>query len=223
MDDRHWWFATKLQASFRIGGYDKPTLLEDFICESTTLEHIANFLGPNGTSVLFFYCEKPDETRLSSRRLHVSYTVHKDINFDDMLILYFLRDSNEDEILRHNIANEVYCGELSNVIIASLQTLLSDGYGPLLKVHGDWGQCSEDNISQLFANFEKLITALRDSADDQSSSKYILKRPESSVTNDFKLNRAAVVNQSIVNEFEILVADWISAIETVLHNQGDDR
>ncbi|RDD45872.1 Dynein heavy chain 5, axonemal [Trichoplax sp. H2] len=222
MDDRHWWFATKLQASFRIGGYDKPTLLEDFICESSTLEHIGNFLGPNGVSVLFFYCEKLDETRLSSRRLHVSYTVHKDIDFNDMLILYFLRDSNDEEILPHNIADEVCCGELSSAIIASLQTLLSDSYAPLLRVRKDWGQCSEDNISQLFTNFDKLITALIDSADILSSNKYMLKRPEASVTNDFKLNRAAVVNQTIVSEFEILVADWISTIETVLQNQGDD-
>ena len=40
MDERHWWIAGKLQESFHIDGYDKPTLLEDFLYEIPTIEKL---------------------------------------------------------------------------------------------------------------------------------------------------------------------------------------
>ena len=41
MDERHWWIAGKLQESFHIDGYDKPTMLEDFLYEIPTIEKYA--------------------------------------------------------------------------------------------------------------------------------------------------------------------------------------
>jgi len=40
MAERHWWFASKLQETFHFGGYDNPTLLEDFLSEPEVVELI---------------------------------------------------------------------------------------------------------------------------------------------------------------------------------------
>jgi len=58
MDERHWWIAGKIQESFKIGGYDNPALLEDFMTEQNNLSKINKFLKAGGPCRLFFYCEK---------------------------------------------------------------------------------------------------------------------------------------------------------------------
>ena len=86
MDERHWWIAGKIQESFHIGGYDNPTLLEDFMCEHSTMDVINHFLGPRGPRRLFFYCEKPETGTLSARELHIAQNLSnlKDVNLEEV-------------------------------------------------------------------------------------------------------------------------------------------
>jgi len=100
MDERHWWMAGKIQESFHIGGYDNPTLLEDFFDNDQTLEMINGFLSAGGQSRLFFYCDRPETGMLSTRQLHITGTLAslKDVNLEAITILYFLRRDTEREV-----------------------------------------------------------------------------------------------------------------------------
>ena len=72
MDERHWWIAGKIQESFKIGGFDNPTLLEDFMCEESTLNKVNKFLRAGGPCRLFIYCQTPESGVISTRELHVT-------------------------------------------------------------------------------------------------------------------------------------------------------
>ena len=84
MDERHWWIAGKIQESFKIGGYDNPTLLEDFMCEESTLNKVNKFFRAGGPCRLFFYCQKPESGVISTRELHVTGNLAtlKDVDLD---------------------------------------------------------------------------------------------------------------------------------------------
>lgn len=72
MDERHWWIAGKIQESFKIGGYENPSLLEDFMCEESTLGIVNRFLKAGGPCRLFFYCQNRDSGVLSTNELYVT-------------------------------------------------------------------------------------------------------------------------------------------------------
>ena len=100
MDERHWWVAGKIQESFHIGGYDNPTLLEDFFNDDATLDMINGFLNAGGQSRLFFYCGRAETGVLSTRQLHVTGTLAslKGVNLEEITILYFLRRDTDREV-----------------------------------------------------------------------------------------------------------------------------
>ena len=100
MDERHWWVAGKIQESFHIGGYDNPTLLEDFFNDDATLDMINGFLNAGGQSRLFFYCDRAETGVLSTRQLHVTGTLAslKGVNLEEITILYFLRRDTDREV-----------------------------------------------------------------------------------------------------------------------------
>ena len=90
MDERHWWIAGKIQESFKIGGYDNPTLLEDFMCEESTLNKVNKFFRAGGPCRLFFYCQKPESGVISTRELHVTGNLAtlKDVDLDKVCVTY---------------------------------------------------------------------------------------------------------------------------------------
>ena len=167
MDERHWWIAGKIQESFHIGGYDNPTLLEDFLCEPGTLDMINQFLGPGGLSRLFLYCNKPETGTLSTRQLHItgSIGVLKEVeNIEKVIILYFLRHTTDKEVDAHHIERDVYCGELKGNTIDNLSSVISEIYLPLFRTQKSWGQCTTDNQGQFIHNIEKFLGALQESS-----------------------------------------------------------
>lgn len=176
MDERHWWIASKIQETFKIGGYDNPTLLEDFIIEDITLGKINKFLKASGPCRLFFYCEKPETGVLSTRELHVTGTLAslKDTNLEGVNILYFLRNRVDKDVDGTRMERDIFCGELKHNTIETLTTLLSDVYIPLLKAQKDWGECNPDGQSQLMNNMDKFLTALNESTASLQSSKQMV-------------------------------------------------
>ena len=176
MDERHWWIAGKIQESFHIGGYDNPTLLEDFMCEPETLEMINHFLNAGGPCRIFFYCDKPESDTLSTRQLHTtgSLATLKDVVLDDITILYFLRKSVDYDVDQSHIEKDVFCGELKGNAIEGLSTLLTEIYMPLLRAQKDWGQCSQENKELFMHNMEKFVNTLADSAGSSHSSKQLV-------------------------------------------------
>ncbi|ESO89151.1 hypothetical protein LOTGIDRAFT_229063 [Lottia gigantea] len=226
MDERHWWIAGKIQESFKIGGYDNPTLLEDFMCEETTLSLINKFLRSGGPCRLFFYCERPENGLLSTRELHSTGNLAalKDVELDSVTILYFLRNKTEKDVDPSRMERDIFCGELKHNTIETLNTLLSDIYIPLIRAQKDWGQCNEEGQSNLIQNMDKFVTALNETTASMHSSKQLmLKLPENIVLNDFKLQRAAALDSQIIGDYEELVTDWMNTIETIIVDTSDER
>ena len=173
LDERHWWIAGKIQESFKIGGYDNPTLLEDFISESSTLDMINSFLNASGPNRLFFYCDKSDTKILSTRQLHIlgSLSHLKDVSLHEITILYFLRHTTQNEVDHNHMERDIFCGELKGNPLETLHHVLSDIYLPLFREKKDWGQCSTDTQSSFLLNMEKYIGALTDSSGSSYSTK----------------------------------------------------
>lgn len=176
MDERHWWIAGKIQETFKIGGYDNPTLLEDFMTEESTLNKINRFLKANGPCRLFFYSEKPENATLSTRELHITGTLAslKDINLDKVNILYFLRNRVEKDVSNTHMQQDVFCGELKHNTIETLTALLSDVYVPLIKAQKDWGECNNECQTNLMHSMDKFLTALNESTASMQTSKQLV-------------------------------------------------
>ena len=173
LDERHWWIAGKIQESFKIGGYDNPTLLEDFISESTTLDMINSFLNVGGPNRLFFYCDKSDAKVLSTRQLHIlgSLSQLKDVVIHEITILYFLRHTTETDVDRSHMERDIFCGELKGNPLETFHHVLSDIYLPLFREQQEWGQCSADAQNSFIVNLEKHVGALTDSSSSSYSAK----------------------------------------------------
>ena len=175
MDERHWWVASKIQESFHIGGYDNPTLLEDFLSVTDTFNMIERFLSDSGPCRLFFYCDRLQSGVLSTRQLHITGTLAslKDVNLETITILYFLRHNNVPIDPAH-IQNYIYCGELKGNTIEVLNSLLTEIYVPLIRNQKEWGQCSAENRMVLLHNLDKTVTSLSESS-GQASSKHVVR------------------------------------------------
>lgn len=224
IDDRHWWFSAKLQEYFSVGGYDKPSLLEDFMCENTTLELIGSFLGEDGTPRLFFYCQPSDDGK---RRLYVTDMPPTSDGYGDTCV-YFLRSDVSSSIALAGLERQVLCGVLRHSAVRSLCTLLSDVYAPLLHAQTDWGQCGRDDIQAFLTSLDKLLAALSDQAAlSTSSHAAVLRMPASNVaTNpragafgDKQLRQAT----EQLKEYEQLCLEWSNVIEGVLLEGRETR
>ena len=177
MDERHWWIAGKIQESFHIGGFDNPTLLEDFMCEYETLDMINQFLNPGGQCRLFFYCDKADAGALSTRQLHITGNLAtlRNVTLEDVTILYFLRQNIDAEVDPMHMEREIFCGELKGNTIENLSSLLSDIYVPLIKSRKDWGNCTSENQMLLMHNLDKVLSSLTESSAASHSSKHVVR------------------------------------------------
>lgn len=173
MDERHWWLAGKIQESFGIGGYDNPTLLEDFMCQEDTMMAVNNFLGAHGPCRIFFYCEKPENSELSARSLQFTDSLSKlrDINLDKVYILYFLRRDITKEVDHTHFEKDIVSGEIKKNAIEHITTLLGDIYLPALKSQRDWGQCTEENKQTCIHTLERLAASLAESASNVQAAK----------------------------------------------------
>ncbi|KAK6987323.1 dynein heavy chain 5 axonemal [Biomphalaria glabrata] len=226
MDERHWWIAIKIQESFKLGNNDNPTHLEEFMCEESTLSKVNKFLKAGGPCRLFFYCEKTDAPEVTTREIHCTGNLAtlKDVQLDKVTILYFLRNQVEKDVDLVKMERDIYCGELKHNTIETLNSLLSDIYIPLTRAQKNWGQCDEECQTSLMLSMDKFVTALNETAALMSHSRqWMLKQPESIVLNDFKQQRAAALDSNLISQYEELLSDWMSTIESILTDTSDER
>lgn len=224
MDERHWWFATKLQETFHIGAHDSPTMLEDFMAEQTTLDSINDFLAIGGHTKLFFYCQKPSQSANVVRKMSVTNTTAKlrDVLNEDSICLYFLRSCADHVIESCRVEKEVFCGEIKESPLLALNLLVGDIFVPMLRARGNW-ECTEESTSNFFTQFDKLVSNLNEYASASVAPQPILKRTGVQISNDFKQNRAAAVNPLVLAEYEALVNDWIHTIEIIMCGGIDEK
>ena len=235
MDERHWWFASKLQQTFHFSGYDNPSMLEDFLSDFEVAELITRFLGPGGPRKLFFYCEDADgdESRtptMSNRQLQVTTHSSGDIlsKAKDSVCLYVLRRTAFGEVDITQIDSEVYCGEIRHSALSSLSVLLSEAYAPLLHQQTNWGTCSNENISTFFQVFDRLRTTIQESAVQSLTQQANLQQPSSMLKEaltHFQPQHVGqmAVSSEIVADCEALMNDWIATIEGMLIEATDER
>ena len=224
MDERHWWFATKLQETFHIGAQDSPTMLEDFMAEQTTLDYINDFLAVGGHTKLFFYCPRPSQETPVARKMSVTNTTAKlrEVLNEESICLYFLRSEADHVIESNRVEKEVFCGEIKESPLLTVNLLVSDVFAPILHAQKKW-ECGEECVAQFFTQFEKHASTLNEYATASVAPQPILKRAEMQVSNDFKQNRAAAINPMVLSEYEALVTDWTHTIEGILSDGQDNR
>ena len=245
MDERHWWFAGKLQETFHFGGYDNPSVLEDFLSDFEVAELISKFLSPGEPRKLFFYCEEGIEEengRASSamnRRLRVTSRTSKGFLLQSLqnnqICLYVLRRHPMSEVDITVIDDEIYCGEIRQSVLTSLSNLLSNVYYPLLHQQKSWGSCPNDCIISFLSTFDKLTNAVQEMSVQSLTYEPLLQRP----TLDLKkalLNyqpgsssgtagtgvRFNLTNE-IVAQCDVILNDWICFIEGLLIEATNER
>lgn len=226
MDERHWWFASKLQETFHFGGYDNPTVLEDFLSDQEVVDLINNFLAPGEPCKLFFYCDEPrgegSRTPSASRQLHAASELACDvINRGGKVCLYVLRADTSGEVEAAQMERELFCGELRHSVLSSLATLLSDAYAPLLHTQRNWGDCSDAAVTNFLQNFDKFSSALLEAATLSQTQRPLLVRPPVELQSLQQCRD--VLSIETVSECDFLVGEWINSIESLLIETTDER
>ena len=238
MDERHWWFASKLQETFHFGGYDNPTLLEDFLSESSVIDLINSFLAPGEPHKLFFYCDasvndykSDDPSATSPRQLRIVSQLSKDVVSQGCVCLYILRRDIGAEVDVTQMEKYLFCGELRHSVLSSLASLLTEVYTPLLHSQRNWGECSEESVANFLQNFDKFSNSLLETAVQAQIHQTLLRRPGYDLRCDLAGqgqrvgggNRGITLLSEVLMECEALVSDWISTIESILLEATDER
>lgn len=226
MDERHWWFASKLQETFHFGGYDNPTVLEDFLSDPEVVDLINDFLAPGEPRKIFFYCDGPprdgSRTPSASRRLHATSELTSDAVSRGKVCLYVLRAETDGEVEAAQMEKELFCGELRHSVLSSLASLLSEAYTPLLHSQKHWGECSDSAVKSFLQNFDKFSSALLDAATLSQTRHPLLQRPSHELRAELQSMQGRVSVETAW-ECEALVAEWIHSTEELLLEATDER
>ena len=236
MDKRHWWFASKLQETFHFGGFDNPTLLEDFLTDPDVTELINSFLAPGEPRKLFFYCDEPPPLKdgssfnyvtlaptVSPRRLHATSGLTSEALNRGKVCLYVLRADASNEVEPSQMERELFCGEIRHSALSSLAALLCEAYNPLLHSQKDWGECSEAAVASFLETFDRHSSALLETASLSQARRQLLPRPSAELQAMQQHRRTNVLSMDTVAECEELVGECINYIEGLLLEATDER
>ena len=229
MDERHWWFASRLQETFHFGGFDSPSLLEDFLSDPEVMELINSFLAPGEPRKLFFYCDEAPPTRdgsrtpsASSRRLRAAPELGGESD-RGKVCLYVLRADTSNEVEPAQMERELFCGEIRHSALSSLAALLCEAYNPLLHCQRHWGDCSEAAVASFLENFDKHSSALLETASLSQTRRPLLARPSLELQSLQQHGGRNVLSVETVAECEGLVGEWVNAVESLLLDATDER
>ena len=84
--------------------------------------------------------------------------------FDQVTVLYFLRNRTDKDVDPSHMERDIFCGELKHNTIEALSSLLSDIYIPIVRAQNDWGHCNEDGRTHLMHSMDKFVIALNETA-----------------------------------------------------------
>jgi hypothetical protein len=233
MEKKHWWFATKLQESFQIGGYDSPTLLEDFLSSPRTSDLIDSLLSSGGVRKLFFFCK---EEHMSSKELYVTDTPNQEVTIDSHSCLYFLRLDNSYAVDEARMEQEICCGEVKGSVRSAMALLLSEVFSPMLKAQEKsyWGQCTASEVEEFLSYLDQVeetvadVTSLPRAGLGQYSVSF-LKPPQQVIVQKLKeqqkqqLHSKIPIDPDILLKVESLVGEWMLTIDGVMLEGAEDR
>lgn len=84
--------------------------------------------------------------------------------FDQVTVLYFLRNRTDKDVDPSHMERDIFCGELKHNTIEALSSLLSDIYIPIARAQNDWGHCNEEGQTHLMHSMDKFVIALNETA-----------------------------------------------------------
>lgn len=227
MDERHWWFSSKIFQTLNIGIYDDATLLEDFMSSDETLELLNDFFKPNGVKIVFFYLSKNDGLGEKARKTiqtgtSSSVNIHKLLN-DIHICVYFIHENIEQEIDVQNIENEVLSGEIKQNGLTLYNDIFKCIFLPLMKNKKNWSAAENLECTYFYSELEKFSQTLEEYSNANSTPEQILKVPNGLVVNSFQKNRQIAFSPQVVIEYEEMVMNWVRVIEDVLVDSLDER
>lgn len=227
MDERHWWFSSKIFQTLNIGIYDDATLLEDFMSSDETLELLNDFFKPNGVKIVFFYLSKNDGLVEKARKTiqtgtSSSVNIHKLLN-DIHICVYFIHENIEQEIDVQNIENEVLSGEIKQNGLTLYNDIFKCIFLPLMKNKKNWSAAENLECTYFYSELEKFSQTLEEYSNANSTPEQILKVPNGLVVNSFQKNRQIAFSPQVVIEYEEMVMNWVRVIEDVLVDSLDER
>lgn len=224
MDERHWFIAQRIGLAFNIDTSlpADNNFLESFICSTEVLDKINSFLCMNGSNKLFFCCPKHE---ISSRKITVTDSIlklPKTLSFDECTILYFIRHETSHEVSPTQIQKEVFCGEIKSAS-QILFNVFNDFFMPLVKTNQNWQNCSDEFKSNFIHNMDKYVGSIGNIINENQTLKnLVLKRVDSDLLVELKQPRLSPDSQ-VIKALEELALDWISTIENVLSDIGDEK
>ena len=138
----------------------------------------------NGSTKLFFTSVFNSETNKFSEVavLENLLCIQENTNVDSLVVLYFIRHNNIQEVSQTQIFKEVFCGEIKNVT-QILFNVYNDMLLKAFKTNKNWGIMTENNKVQAIRNMEKYVNAINQFSTDNQSSKTIVSHLQINIPN----------------------------------------
>lgn len=228
MDERHWWLTSKILQTFQTSIFVNPTLVEDFMTDSSTLGVLNQFFQQEGGPILFFYAVKDvlEDSNGNSLELKLSTLASNDLGviptIDNILGIYFVKKRRE-EITVNNIELEVLSGEIKQSLTSSYGNLVCNAMCPMVLSKADWGKVTVEDAIIYLNEVDRCAEMLVEFSNGAEIAEQILSIPDERSIGDFRKNRQFALNPLIISEYESFVSDWIQSIEMVLLDSMDER
>ena len=229
MDERHWWIATKLQQTFKSDQLSSSNFAEDFLSDQDIVEKINEFIAADGSSKLIFYGEKANQNEKgedsAAGKIQVSTSAVrlKEILLDNSISIVFIRTAVGHEIEPSLVEKEAFVVELKSNVLSVFASLLNNAFLPFFKAQANWGECFDHDIVEFLMHADKYAATLQEYAAIVTIPHHLLKRPNMQTANELKQSRLLTVNHALINEYEMLVQDWMQTIESLLSESVDER
>ena len=223
MDDRLWWFATKLQEAFTFGALDSPTLLEDFLTTPETADLISIFLTAAGPTKLFFYCDRAQLDSLSTRNLTLSSSLLPERLRNGSTCLYFLKTAPIDV---RRLEEEISCGKISGSSpLVGLDLALRGVYSHYVEAIDEK---ATDGVP-LRSLVDHLSSSIRSTSKTSGNRRMRLEEPSDELIDELKRLQVAgrqnlsSTSTNSISEAEKLVGEWFVVIEGLLLTGVEER
>lgn len=167
MDERHWWVATKIQQTFKVGKTFQPEVFKSYLSQEKILDQLDKFFEVDSPKCLFVYRNR-NSTKTSDITSLVLSTgtlssVAESVAEKDLIVLYFIRKNTDNVIAESSIYKEILCGEIKGNPLKIFSLKMSEIFLPFFKNSKTWSNYCEDRQKTLLQNIERCSEVLTES------------------------------------------------------------
>ena len=239
LHQRHLWMVQCLADCF-----EKDELqMEDWLRENEHYKHFNSFLKGITPPKILVYRQPLDSQNghaaghSNGHRNGYSNGHHDSlpllINFGDNYPIkakacFFFRNTAEGSSVNTQVYNdnEVMFGEIGADPIQSLDTIVSQGFVPLVNEMKDseWGECETEQRSELISGLNKFTKELEEAIKSMTGGIKLRKLPsEYLVDNTDQKIAEAAQNDALVSFYEKILADWTEKIEEFVEEGSENK